>query len=180
MLFLMIVILSINLAFPPGGFAIEPTATIFSPPAQIKDQEPYFTQKPEQNFRKRFMDGVPTFREVQQLPTLSPQQKMQLHALIRKYDAVAKPFMEEMKKVKANKDIAQGQGQAAIQKTKPPMEAFQQLKAAKDEMWKDMQKILSPEQIQQIEIMRKGQLIPQDLVSGQNASSRQELGDENI
>lgn len=143
------------------------SADFFSTPDS--SQLPGFTKAKEggDGLRNKLLgnkkDGIPDWQQVKMIPSLSREQRKELQQIYRSAKGEIKPMLDEMKAMRTqfgeNKQAAL-KDPATRQKLRQMRE---QLLAKRQSVWETAKGKLSVQQIEELELMRKGQLMPASL-----------------
>ncbi len=167
------------------------TDNIFSPPPDASGETPGFTNtkgKAEQ-LKEAFGADIPGFQQVRELPSLTPDQRKAIRELFNgnKQDVQpmgqrAKAILQQLKSRQQNGDNKDQNSNAAAaapaampgsdndsdikemsnsQLKNELLDLRTKIRSKRQAMWEEVKNILTPNQLQQFEQMRKGQWMPQ-------------------
>jgi hypothetical protein len=156
---------------------------IFSVPEEA-GTVPSFTQSKSDARKNRVQkmllgdgkDGIPNFRQVMNLPTLSPQQRNAVRRAFKAHKAQADEVVNKLKAMKERHDTAGGA--AGMQDRQEFMRLRTQIQEMRKRAWEDVKAQLTEQQIKDIESMRKGELQPATFREGNPMPMRGEMPNE--
>jgi hypothetical protein len=151
-------------------------------------QQPGFTKAKEggDGLRNKLLgnkkDGIPDWQQVKMIPSLSREQRKELQEIYQSAKGQIKPMLDEMKAMRTQF----GENKQAALKDPATRQKLRQMRehllAKRQAVWETAKAKLSPQQIEELELMRKGQLMPASLnQSGSDQSAgmpRPETRDE--
>lgn len=163
-----------------------PTGNIFSPPPQERSAVPEFTNGQRGRGPRNRMGGdIPGWDQIKAIPSLTMQQRRELRDLLDKAREELRPLMQELKAARQKGGSKQSEptvdtrvlpnagplGQEPDQSldagnhkpARPIREIRQQLSTRRQQIWEQIKLHLSSEQLHELELMRKGQLLPRNL-----------------
>lgn len=142
-----------------------PGSNIFSTP-DTNTETPTFTKVPSSapgaKLRQALLgntrDKIPDFKQIQMLPTLSLQQRRQLKELNKGNKVRVQQLIEQLKKMKEQRDTAGGAVSAEMRAQFEQVRG--ELQAIRRQSWEQSKALLSDAQIRDIEAMKRGELQP--------------------
>lgn len=106
-------------------------------------------------------DDIPNLRQVLNLPSLTPVQKRNLRQAMKTHKTASGELLEKLKSMRQQGDTAGG---GATQKQRRNPQEFlalrSQIQDLRRKAWEDVKQQLTPQQLQELEAMRKGELTP--------------------
>lgn len=103
-------------------------------------------------------DGIPDFRQIQMLPTLSLEQRRQLRELNKGNKVKVQDLVEQLKKLKEQRDTAGGAVSAEMRSHFEDIRS--QLQALRKQSWEQSKSYLTEAQIHDLQAMKHGELQP--------------------
>jgi Spy/CpxP family protein refolding chaperone len=137
----------------------------FSPPKAESEQIPQFTNRISGS-RNSLGKDIPGWQQVRAIPSLSIKQRRELHDLFNKAREELQPLMQELKDKRVIGETGIPQVESAKSshgRARRAREIRQQLVTRRQEIWQQVKSRLTSEQLQQLEQMRKGELVPSAL-----------------
>ena len=155
-------------ALMPFAFAedqwIGGTENFFSTPDS--NQTPGFTKAKEggSGLRKQLLDNqkdrIPDWQQVKMIPSLSREQRKELNQIYQSAKDDIKPMLDEMKSMR----LQAGENKQAALKNPATRQRLremkQQLLSKRQMVWETAKSKLSAKQLEELDLMRKGQLMP--------------------
>jgi hypothetical protein len=147
----------------PVGAEATTGTNIFSTPAE--GSVPTFTSErgnPGAKIRQALLgntrDGIPDFKQIQMLPTLTVQQRGQLRELNKGNKVKVQQLVEQLKKLKEQRDTAGGAVTADMRAQFEQLRS--ELQALRKQSWEQSKSCLTDAQIRDIQAMKRGELQP--------------------
>jgi len=172
-------VLAFAVSSATGAWAQGADGNIFSTPQTQMQAPSYADQQGIGNLRRRVGNDVPGWKQVKSIPSLTAQQRREIHDIYSKARQELQPMMQQLKEMRGKagggKKLARARGGAedgeerglsprvqvpAISpETRQSMrELRQKLIAVRKQTWEQVKSKLSSNQIKELEQMRKGEL----------------------
>ena len=144
-------------------------SNIFTPPLG-HDQAPTFTEARQGDARLRQIlgekkDGIPDFRTIRALPSLTPDQRKELRSIYDKGKTQVQPLMDQMKALKEKFGGDQQKAAADTQARETFQQLRKQIQEQRKQTWEQAKAQLNEKQLRELTAMRHGELTPPSLRS---------------
>ncbi|HEY9793647.1 MAG TPA: Spy/CpxP family protein refolding chaperone [Candidatus Obscuribacterales bacterium] len=136
---------------------------IFTQPGS-SNQAPGFTEGGPGSRMRRLggREQFPDFRQVRNLPDLTPDQRKQIQQVMEQSKQQMAPIREQMQALRQKN--GQGGGEQQLMGNPDTREKFvdlrRQMREARKQSWEQMKKVLTEKQVQELQEMRQGQMQP--------------------
>lgn len=150
-------------------------ANIFTPPAQSSDRMPNFAEGAKRRRNREAGSNIPNWQQVKMIPSLTSDQREKIRGIYEQAKADVQPLSQRIRQLRQQaKGEPNGPDQPA--QTNPAKggpipqpapadsqervrELTRQIRSKRQATWDKVQSILTEEQRQEFEQMRKGQLM---------------------
>jgi hypothetical protein len=136
---------------------------IFTQPGSA-NQAPGFSEGgPGSRMRREWAGGreeFPDFRQVRNLPDLTPDQRKQVQQVMQQSKQQMGPIREQMQAMREKNQGGEQQLMGNPDTREKFMDLRRQMKEARKQSWEQMKKVLTDKQVQELQDMRQGQMQP--------------------
>lgn len=138
---------------------------IFTPPPDQQHTVPTFRESGDDKLRRAFLGhksegGLGMFNRIRNIPSLTPQQRKQIVAVFTKAKSDFEPIKEQLDALKSEKETNPQKVMADPQMHDRFLDLRRQVRDLHKRLEDQVDSILTDEQKQELEAMRKGEMTP--------------------